>query len=198
MIEAVPWHLKAGADIDIFAIEALKLIRDHLDQIPKTNQEFTKEDYYSLKDNPYSNIGLAGYIGYTCSFGATFFGSYAKNKKGRDYVAAAYKNALRQSPLLQGVDLYCCSYDQLDLRGRKVLFYCDPPYANKTGYRHKFDHSKFWDWCRQQRKAGNLVFVSEYEAPSDFVQLFQKEQMYQLDHSTDRKAKNIERLFWLP
>jgi DNA adenine methylase len=48
--------------------------------------------------------------------------------------------------------------------------YCDPPYQHTTGYRGTapFDHAAFWetvrDWSRD-----NVVLVSEYTAPPDFI-----------------------------
>lgn len=44
--------------------------------------------------------------------------------------------------------------------------YCDPPYANTTGYSTgAFDHAAFWRRCREWRAAGSRVFVSEYHCP---------------------------------
>jgi DNA adenine methylase len=58
--------------------------------------------------------------------------------------------------------------------------YCDPPFQSNSCYyddcgvmRPKFNHTKFWDWCRKMSKH-NLVFVSEYSAPSDFIKVWSK------------------------
>ena len=51
------------------------------------------------------------------------------------------------------------------------LIYCDPPYnteATKGKYKDNFNHTEFWDWCRQKAKEGHIIFVSEYNAPNDF------------------------------
>ncbi len=49
------------------------------------------------------------------------------------------------------------------------FFYCDPPYANTSGYKTgDFDHEHFFDWCRKMVKKGNVIFLSEYNAPDDF------------------------------
>ena len=31
-----------------------------------------------------------------------------------------------------------------------------------------FDYVKFWEWCREKSKEGHQVFISEYNAPTDF------------------------------
>ena len=57
-----------------------------------------------------------------------------------------------------------------------ALIYCDPPYQNTSGYKAgSFDSVAFFEWCRQQAKRGNIVFVSEYEAPADFEIVWQGE-----------------------
>lgn len=48
-----------------------------------------------------------------------------------------------------------------------AVVYCDPPYANTTGYCSRFDHQAFYAWCREAGKRHPL-FVSEYWMPSDF------------------------------
>ena len=53
------------------------------------------------------------------------------------------------------------------------IIYADPPYANKSGYGVRFDNAEFWEWCRQPRRA--LLIISEYSAPSDFVEIWAKQ-----------------------
>lgn len=48
-----------------------------------------------------------------------------------------------------------------------AVVYCDPPYANTSGYGFAFDHRAFYAWCRAVGKRHPL-FVSEYWMPSDF------------------------------
>ena len=52
------------------------------------------------------------------------------------------------------------------------VIYADPPYVNKSGYGAAFDNAEFWEWCRQPRRA--LLIISEYSAPSDFVEIWAK------------------------
>lgn len=48
-----------------------------------------------------------------------------------------------------------------------AVVYCDPPYANTTGYGSAFDRRTFYAWCRAVGSRHPL-FVSEYWMPSDF------------------------------
>ena len=76
--------------------------------------------------------------------------------------------------------------------GEDDVIYADPPYANKGGYSVAFDNVEFWEWCRQPRRA--LLIISEYSAPSDFVEIWAK----QVTCSMSQKGnvgRPIERLF---
>lgn len=58
-------------------------------------------------------------------------------------------------------------YRSLDIPDGAVI-YCDPPYYGTGGYGMDFDHTAFWEWCRQMSNKGHDVYVSEYSAPDDF------------------------------
>ena len=49
--------LRLGSDANKWAIQALLSIRDHADELPKNNREFTEEDYNKLKDEAIKSIG---------------------------------------------------------------------------------------------------------------------------------------------
>lgn len=156
---------RIGADSNKYVIEGLISIRDCLAELPKNNLEFTESHYKELrKDDSYKH---KGYISFAISFGGKFMGGYSKNKKGDDYVARAYRQATKQSPQLQDVELINSYYDELVIPDNSII-YCDPPYENTTAYKDKFNHSKFWQWCREMVNKGHTVFISEYNAPDDF------------------------------
>ena len=81
---------------------------------------------------------------------------------------------MRQKPLLQGVWFEHSSYDALDIPLNSIV-YCDSPYKGTTQYKDKFDHEPYWEWCREQVKKGHKVFISEYNAPEDFVCVWSQE-----------------------
>jgi len=109
----------------------------------------------------------------------------------RDYVNEAYRNALKQSRRLQGVELIESCYLDLEIP-QNSLIYCDPPYMNTTGYRNSFTSSIFWHWCRDRAREGHTIFVSEYKAPDYFECVWQAK----LTNSVgNNKSLRTEKLF---
>ena len=183
--------LRLGSDINPYLIEALKHIRDSIDCLPQNNLEFTEESYKLLRSS--DNYKYKGYAGFAFSYSGKWLGGWRRDKEGkRDYVAESYRNAVKQSPQLRGVELLCSSYDKLEIPANSII-YCDPPYKGTTGYKVNFDHDIFWEWCRQKSKH-HKVFISEYAAPKDFVSIWEKEVNSSLTKDTGSK-QNIEKLF---
>lgn len=71
------------------------------------------------------------------------------------------------------------------------VVYCDPPYANTSKYTVDFDNDAFWQWCRTRDFP---VYVSEYQAPEDFISVFCKEKRRLYDNS-NLSAPAVEHLF---
>lgn len=182
-----------GSDSNKHTIQALNLIKNKPLLIPRTNREFTKEDYYRIKTLPEHH--LHGYVGNVLSFGGKWWGGWAHNKVGRDYVSEAWRSAIKQSGKMQNIALYASDYKQ-EYKKHSII-YCDPPYKSTTkAYKNKsFDHVQFWDYVRKLSKE-HYVFVSEYNAPDDFKMLWEKEVKTTLNNTNKSKYKtNIERLF---
>ena len=70
------------------------------------------------------------------------------------------------------------------------------PYKSTTKYKDDFNHDKFYAWCREKRKEGHTIFVSEYWMPEDFKCVWQKEVNSSLTKDTGSK-KAVEKLFTL-
>lgn len=168
MIDKVDGN-RIGADFNAYAIQGLKLIRDNPESLPFSLSE---SEYKELKDKKELN-GITGVLGFACSFGSKWFGGYARGSSD-NYALNARKNAIKQSPNLKGVNFLHASYDDFYIPLKSII-YCDPPYEGTTKYKDDFNHSRFWDWCRKMKNAGHTVFVSEYNAPDDFICVWQKE-----------------------
>lgn len=187
--------LRLGSDSNKWAIQALLSVRDHADELPKNNREFTEEDYSKLKvSDDYAHKGFAGFA---YSFGAKWLGSWARASDGEDFVKEAFHNAKKQQTRLHGVTLINCDYRQLRIPPNSLI-YCDPPYCNTTKYKKMdlFNHDIFWQWCRDNRNQGHTVFVSEYSAPDDFKCIYEREQVSGLTVNGKQKTA-AERLFTL-
>ena len=69
---------------------------------------------------------------------------------------------------LESLERHNTDYRNVELPDDSIV-YCDPPYANTNRYGlngSRFDNEAFWEWARHCRQP---VFISEYEAPKDFV-----------------------------
>ena len=183
---------RIGADINAYAIDALISIRDYTLDLPKSNKEFTENDYKNLRTS--DDYRHKGYAGFAFSYGAKWLGGWRRDNVGkRDYVRESYKNALAQGPLLQGVRFINSSYLNLKIPDNSLI-YCDPPYAGTTKYKHDFNHEVFWKWCRDMTDKGHNIFISEYNAPDDFECIWEKQIVSSLTKNTGDK-KGTEKLF---
>lgn len=122
---------------------------------------------------------IVGWVGFNCSYSGKWFGGFAgetKTKIGtvRDYQTEAINNVAKQVEKMKGVIFQNKPYYELELPSNSIV-YCDPPYEGTTKYANDFDHNLFWDWIRNISKQGHTVFVSEYNAPADFVCVWEKE-----------------------
>ena len=189
MIDKVDgWRI--GADADEDCIKCLEIIRDKINVIPRHNGEFHEKMY---KERCKTIPWLMPYGAYAFSYGGKKWGGYRRDKEGvSDYIAEAYRNSKKQSPLLAGVELVKSRYNNLRIPPESII-YCDPPYANTTKYKDDFDRVAFWQWCREKVTEGHQVFISEYSAPDDFTYVWQKEIQSGLNTNTTKKG--TEKLF---
>lgn len=142
---------------------------------------------------------LVSFVGFTASYRGMFFSSYAKEtltkiQKIRNYREEARNNLLNQIPYLNGIIFKNCSYDKLEIPPNSII-YCDPPYEGTTEYKDKFESGKFWQWCREKSLEGHTVYISEYNAPEDFILLWEKEIV---NHIGKEHKKATEKLYtWI-
>lgn len=162
--------LRIGNDTNLPLIELWKkLIQGWLPP-----DYITKEEYYEIKNDPdIFPLELVGWVCFCCSFSGKPFSGFAgvnKTKTGiiRNYQTEAKNNISDQIKFLKSVIFTCNTYDEIKLP-ENSLIYCDPPYKNTTGYRVKFNHEVFYNWCRSKILEGHKVFISEYEMPDDFI-----------------------------
>jgi DNA adenine methylase len=103
-----------------------------------------------------------------------------------------YYNKLYINPIFMNTKIHLKSYDKL--KPKTSLIYCDPPYENTTGYgKNIFDNTKFWKIMREWSK-NNIVFISEYNAPSDFICVSEQEKYSTLSGNSTRSIR-VEKLF---
>lgn len=193
---------RIGADVNPYVIAML----DALSKGWNPPQEIDKETYDNHRKMYYksdmSDAHLTGYIGVNGSYNGRFYdGGYAgvtptKGGSVRNYPLEAHKNVIQQAPLLDGIKFACCSYLDIEIPENSII-YCDPPYQNSKEYRAgSVLPDEFWQWCRDKASEGHAVFVSEYNAPDDFICVWEKQVNSSLTKNTGAK-KATERLFTL-
>jgi DNA adenine methylase len=139
-------------------------------------QLISEETWYDVKNNKdkYPDHFVA-YCGICLSFGSVWFCTYARDAKGnRNYAVEAYRNLLKQTSKLNGVIFKNCDYKKLAIPYQSII-YCDPPYKGTDKYRgfEQIDHDEFWEGVRRKVNYGShKVFISEFTAPNDFVEIW--------------------------
>jgi glycogen debranching enzyme len=114
----------------------------------------------------------------------------------RDYISEQIQNTLAQVESLRGVEWFCCDYSELTIPANSLI-YCDIPYKGTKQYAisKDFDYERFYNWCRDMKSKGHIVFVSEYWMPDDFICVWEKPVKTTMNQTTTINA--IEKLFKL-
>lgn len=172
-------------------------------EFPKTiSKELYSEYRTKFNQRGFNGLGdtfeeaVIGWIGFMGSFNGRFYdGGYSGHDvNGRDYIGEQIRNTLSQVDKLQGVEFWCGSYDSYGMPKKSVI-YCDIPYKGTKQYSTSkdFNHDAFYSWCRQTTREGNDVLISEYQAPEDFVCVWQKQVVNAMN--TKNTYKPTEKLF---
>jgi len=155
----------------------------------------TEQQYRHVKDHRDENPALTGFVGFACSFGGKFFGGYARdNKGGTNYARQGKNSLLRDMSTLMNAEISCQDYSDVVIPENAVI-YADPPYSKTTGYTTgKFDSDTFWEYARQTSQS-HLMLISEQNAPSDFIPIWEKPFTRTLDVNKKNQFKVTEKLF---
>lgn len=170
--------------------------------VPPTNidREFYSNvrECYNKQSGAYPSY-LIGWVGFVGSYNGRFFdGGYSghsvagKGGDTRDYIGRAINSILGQVSSLRGATFVSTNYKGLVLPPRSVI-YCDPPYEGVKKYNYSINHNEFWDWCRLKTGEGHRVFISEYNAPKDFICVWEKAVKTSINPSATKRA--VEKLF---
>jgi DNA adenine methylase len=167
------WGKKYCSDNNWALITMYKALRKGW--VPPTEVSELEYDEARLlpEDDP-----LKAFIGVACSFGGKWFGGYARGRY--NYALEGHRTLMQKAPVIKQCFFRHCDYDDITPEG--AVIYCDPPYANTTGYRFKFDSERFWVWCQLMAKT-NDVFVSEYDCPINHELMFEVDQTNSINES---------------
>ena len=197
MIDKISCECRIANDSHYELIEMWRALQNGWEPPP----HISEEEYLLVKSHrdsypPY----YVGYVGYAASLEARYFEGYAKSFKDdgvtpRDCSNESYRNIMKQLPKLQDVLFMCEDYRTLNFYD--AVIYCDPPYQDTKKYHQIiFDYDEFWEWCRIQ-SYDNFLFVSGYEAPDDFLCVWQKDVLCNFDSQRDENSNKhrTEKLF---
>lgn len=195
IIDKIKCDNRYGFDIHKQLIELFIKLQNDIDGIPN---EIPYEEYMEVKNNKenYEDwyLGLVGFLG---SFGAKYFGGYARHNKDdftEQIQRGSIKNLKKQYDDLKDVKFECKDFREIkDIKG--YVIYCDPPYKGATKYSTKeFPYDEFYNWCREMSK-DNVVLISEYNMPEDFKCIWQKDNKINFDSNRTNANSKIEKLF---
>lgn len=139
--------------------------------------DFIGEEEYNELHEQWKNGECSpwiGFAGFACSWGAKWFGGYARGL-ARNFCQEAKISLLKKHKYLRHVLFLYRNYKNITISPGDTVIYCDPPYRGTIGYHGEiFDHINFWKKVREWSQ-DNTVIISEYQAPSDFKIIWQVE-----------------------
>lgn len=139
-----------------------------------------------------------GYYSIAFSFGGIFGAGYRLSKCNK-------KNIINLASLLNknkdNIIIENKSY--LEYSPKNSIIYCDPPYKNNkfnSKYFSNFNHDLFWNTMREWSKPenNNLVIISEYEAPNDFICIWEKNTNTCFNSKVKERTEKLFKLSPLP
>lgn len=155
------------------------------------------DEYKYIKEHLDENKPLSGFVGFGCSFGGMWFQGFARDATGTNYASQTKRSLTKTMLGLTDTVFTCLDYKELpEFVFKHAIVYCDPPYANTKKYSNSdgFNHEEFWEYVRKLSKT-NLVFISELNAPEDFICVWSKSKKRMLSVYTDSVFESIEKLF---
>lgn len=199
----IPSEPKIAVDYNKYVIALWKELQENgMKNIPiEVSEEMyndVKSDYIN-HTNKYEDY-IIGYVGTCCSFGGSWFNGYARfnPNKNEDHIKEAYNGLKKQVENFIGLEktvFLHCTYNMVLLHKNDIV-YCDPPYASTKKYESDFDNNLFWEWAREASKKVKKLYISEYDAPSDFKCIWQMEKKDSLGTQKGKKQNTkVEKLF---
>ena len=200
VIDKIKCNNKIGCDIHKQLIALLNKAKDNIDDIPDI---ISFETYKEVKNNKESyEDWYVGLVGFCASFSARYFEGYARNSRNDNsgkWSKRAIENLKKQAPSLKDIEFKCCNF--LNLPKDKIkgyVIYCDIPYKGTTKYKTEpFPYEEFYIWANEMAKY-NTVLVSEYNMPSNFKCIWEKDIKVNFDSNriaANENCKRTEKLF---
>lgn len=200
MIDKIECKNRIGCDIHKQLIALLQYAQEHENNLP---ERILEEEYKVVQNNKenYPDWYL-GLVGFCASFGAKYFGGYARDSKSDNsgkWSAGAIKNLKKQLPQIREVKFRNIKFQDLPLdKIKDYVIYCDIPYRGTTKYKTEmFPYEEFYEWVKAA-SINNIVLISEYSMPEEFTCIWSKETKTLLDSNKNKDDDGnirVEKLF---
>lgn len=200
MIDKIECSNRIGCDIHKQLIALLQYAQEHEEDLP---ERILEDEYKTVQKNKenYPDWYL-GLVGFCASFGAKYFGGYARDLKSDNsgkWSAGAIKNLKKQLPQIKDVKFKNIRFQDLPLNKIKdYVIYCDIPYRGTTKYKTEtFPYEEFYEWVKAA-SINNIVLISEYSMPEEFTCIWSKKTKTLLDsnkNKDDHANIRVEKLF---
>ena len=153
----------------------------------------SEKQYQYIKAHKDEDKALAGFVGFACSFGGKWFGGYARSNR-INFAGTGKRHTMKCFEGLRKAEFMCMDYRDVPIPDGAVI-YADPPYVNTTGYScGEFDTNAFWEYMRVL-SIEHLVFISEQDAPEDFVPIWEKSYRRTMANNVNKGFVTTEKLF---
>jgi len=200
VIDKIKCVNKIGIDSHKYLIALLNHIKDNKLII----RTITEKQYQDVRLNKQNyNDWIVGLVGFCATYGAKWFGGYARGFKAdkltpRNHSNEGIRNLEKQAPNLKNIKFITGDFEVAnEYVYSNCVIYCDIPYKDSTKYsgNNSFNYDRFYNWCREKVKQGHIVLVSEYSMPDDFKCIWSKE--HETTLQTVKHSKRFEKLFIL-
>lgn len=153
-------------------------------------RDYTEDEYKLLRDiarlpaDERRAYGVSdeelGFVGFIYSYRGDFFQGYTGYSEN---CVKCLKSFIATVQKLTGAELYCKDYREIELPNEPCIIYCDPPYKGeryvgkcfKSHWLELVDYEELYETLRYWHSLGHSVWLSEREAPEDFVPVWQKD-----------------------
>lgn len=125
LIDKIVCSNKYGSDINKYLIALLQQAQTDISIIP---DHISEEEYLNVKNNKDNyEDWYVGLIGFCATFGAKWFGGYARGFKAdgitpRDLPNEAIRNLKKQAKNLKEITFNCCSYEDININIEILLY----------------------------------------------------------------------------
>lgn len=200
MIDKIKCNKRIGCDAHKQLIALLQYSQGCGADLP---ERILEDEYKMVQQNKEKYPDwYQGLVGFCASFGAKYFGGYARDSKDDNsgkWSCGAINNLKKQIPNILDVNFKNISFQDLPLDKIKgYVIYCDIPYKGTTKYKtEQFPYEEFYSWVKAA-SIYNTVLISEYAMPDEFECIWQKEVKTLLDSNKNKDDKQnirVEKLF---